>query len=115
MKARSVFRQFGRRCSLGGQTWWLALWLLAVGASWAAELESVNDYADQITHAGLFLQPLIWVGRTPPDINETRELWQAAGLDPSHQPANIIAALETFIRTHPDSPWTPSLEANLAR
>ncbi|HLX70603.1 MAG TPA: RHS repeat-associated core domain-containing protein [Verrucomicrobiae bacterium] len=83
-----------------------------------AAADSINsitiNYADQISSARLFKGPLVWVGQMPPSSTESQELWQAAGLDPSFGVTDKVYSLVTFIQTHPDSAWTPSLEANLA-
>jgi RHS repeat-associated protein len=93
--------------------------LLTVAAScWipvqARAAGEVNDYAEKLSHAPLFLQPLVWVGTNAPDSDETRELYEAAGLDPDHQPADRLASMEAFVRGYPNSSWVPSLRANLA-
>ena len=72
------------------------------------------DYAGEIMKAPLFLEPVVWVGQTPPSEAESKELWQAAGLDPNSTGGDKIGGLEAFIQKHPESPWTPSLRCNLA-
>ena len=80
-----------------------------------ARLAVADDFADQISHARLFAQPLVWVGTNPPSAEETYELYQAAGLDEAQAKHDVIRALEAFAQAHSDSAWAPSLEANLAR
>src|SRR5262249_13012928 len=72
--------------------------------------QSANDL---ITQSKVFKEPLTWVGAKPPAEAESGALWEACRLVPiSKEPA--VAGFEQFIREYPDSPWVPSLRANLA-
>lgn len=93
----------------------LATSLLSAQSSRSAEVAEPVVYADKLTRARLFQSPLIWVGATPPDGEESHILYQLAGLDPDQKPADVISGLESFLDAHPNSAWTPSLLANLAR
>jgi tetratricopeptide (TPR) repeat protein len=88
--------------------------ILALLSPWRLLADS-SDYADQLSHARLFSQPLTWVGANPPSADETFAVYQAAGLDASSPSPDVIGALDAFIKSHPDSAWTASLEANLAK
>jgi len=89
-----------------------ALWTGPVLRSNAADDQ--DEYAQKLSEAHLFLQPLVWVGTTAPDTNESFELYAATGLDPEHKPADRVSSMEAYVNGHPNSPWTPSLRANLA-
>jgi tetratricopeptide (TPR) repeat protein len=93
----------------------LALLLVLAFAPLPAGAADAIDYADALSKAKLFQQPLSWVGTLAPDPDESRALYEAAGLDPAQKPADLVGSLEGFIQSHPNSPWTPSLLANLAR
>ena len=88
------------------------LTVLGVASLFAAD--NVDDYGRKISAAPLFSQRVMWVGTTAPDASETGDLYVAMGLDPDRK-VNPISSIEGFIQAHPDSPWTPSLRANLAR
>ncbi|HTI68674.1 MAG TPA: hypothetical protein VMF06_01815, partial [Candidatus Limnocylindria bacterium] len=64
----------------------------------------------RINHPEIFREPLYWVGDTPPTDEDTAALIKAfEGI-----PSTCFDRLETFVVTHPDSAWTPSVDANLA-
>jgi len=111
--------------------------LLLMGAPKAsAQPGGTTDLADQTTQTRIFPEPLVWVGEHAPETAESEALLAILGqlqrelADPIPVKivttnAGIITAtykrapihypvLEQFISQHPDSPWTPSLRANLA-
>src|SRR6478736_5578879 len=72
------------------------------------------DVVAELSTARIFKRPIKWAGEKSPDIEQAWSLYQAVGLDETQKPGDVIAAVEEFIQTHPDSGWTPSLRANLA-
>jgi RHS repeat-associated protein len=70
---------------------------------------------NRIGRAPLFYQHLAWIGETAPEEGDNRPLWTAmAGLRLGNVPEGM-ASLERFLAQRPDSPWAPSLHANLGR
>jgi hypothetical protein len=109
MKTTTIF-SLGIRVSI-----WISLASFAlVSAKPRAAVSNSEELADKISHARIFSQPLLWTGATPPTADESQELFEAAGLGSSKSPLNTIGGLESFVKAHPDSSWTPSLWANLA-
>ena len=73
------------------------------------------NLAAQISGASVMYQPLLWVGAAPPTEAESAALWEeVAGMKREGVEVRL-PALEQFVATYPDSPWTPSLRANLGR
>src|SRR6266850_2364525 len=68
--------------------------------------------ADQVRYSRIFAKQLIYVGETEPAAPETQALLNA--INESKLGSAAISSLEQFIVDHPDSPWIPSLRANLA-
>jgi len=91
--------------------------LLALGLLFAAVCPAIagdESYADKLTHARLFAgQRLVWVGQTTPSEAESKELWDAFGVGRNKTFDDAVNGLETFINAHPNSPWVPSLRANM--
>ena len=87
---------------------------LLKGSAAVCPAAEATDYAAQINQARLFSQALMCVGTNVPSASENQELYRAAGLDPAVQGNDVVNALDSFVKTHPDSAWAPSLQANLA-
>ena len=71
--------------------------------------------AAEITRASVVYQPLMWVGDIPPTDAENRTLDTEVENMKQRGVAPSIPALEQFIGSYPNSPWTASLRANLGR
>lgn len=92
--------------------------LLAIGLflSMIQPLQAAtDDYVHQLTGSRLFAQPLVWIGQSLPNAEESQELWNAFGIGHYQKLDDAIAGLKAFSDNHPDSPWTPSLNANLGK
>ena len=92
--------------------------LVAVGFMLATAMPLIaanDDYADKLTRARLFEQPLVWVGTTLPNAKESQDLWNTFGIGRYKKLDEAINGLAAFIMAHPESPWTPSLNANLGK
>ena len=97
------------RCLLAG---------LVIAFSTLANLiavESTPDLPVQINRCPTFYQNLTWVGNAPPAQSENRALWTEIQNMQSHGVEATLPALEKFIADNPESPWAPSLRANLGR
>src|SRR5881296_1861783 len=90
----------------------LLLWL-AVAPSLAAPAGPV-PLAEQIGRKRIFAEPVIWVGSGPPSDADSEAVLTALDAVRPPQAQIGIAALESFIKACPESPWIPSLHANLA-
>ena len=60
----------------------------------------------------MFAEPLIPVGRAP-TAAENRQLAAALRSHGKRPVLDEFAHLEQFVRDHPDSPWTPSVQFSL--
>ena len=87
--------------------------LVRVGIVRGGESAGAIDYTERLEHARLFDDPLLWVGQSPPKPTESQELWDAFGIGRINSMDEAIPNLETFIKKHPASPWTPSLRSHL--
>ncbi len=72
-----------------------------------------NVLAEQVSHAPLFQEPLIWLGPSPSDIESQALLaaidtFKTKGIGPG------FTALEQFVAKYPHSGWTPALEVHIA-
>jgi RHS repeat-associated protein len=65
--------------------------------------------------ASILYQNLMWVGSTPPSEEQTLWLWTEVQKMKKSGVEGSISALEQFATDHPDSPWVPSILANLGR
>jgi RHS repeat-associated protein len=74
-----------------------------------------RDLTSEIASAPVFYQNLVTVGDTVPSQVENQALWQTVADMKLHGAESNVPALEQFMAAYPDSPWTPALEANLAR
>jgi len=90
----------------------MTLWLANTAPLFAEE--KLESYTDKVSHARLGGAPLLWLGAVPPSEAESRELWEALGGD-RDKPGEAVGGLETFIQTHPNSPWVPSLHGKLGQ
>ncbi len=90
----------------------LLLWI-APGSVLAAP-ESTSPVAQQISRKKVFAEPLIWVGSEQPSDTDSEALLEALDTVRPPRVQSGIAAVESFISTHANSPWIPSLHANLA-
>src|SRR5690242_17994960 len=107
------YRTFNRvgRNSIGIQILLaLGLALFVARAGVAGNISQV----EQIQHARLFSRPLTWVGSQPPTDAESIELLTDIGTFKTNGVAAGFEELEKFVKAHPDSAWTPSLEVNMA-
>ena len=78
-------------------------------------VDSARDLAAQISIASVLYLPLTWVGKTPPDQTESQILHDQIKSIKIHGVASNLSGLEAFVSSHPNSPWLPSLRANLGR
>jgi hypothetical protein len=77
-------------------------------------MATTGDYTDKLTHARLFpKQNLMWIGEQAPSEAESEELWEALGVGSFKSFSDAAPGVETFIKAHPNSPWVPSLQANM--
>jgi RHS repeat-associated protein len=65
--------------------------------------------------AGVLYQPLVWTGTKPPPEEENQILASDLAEIKAHGLGAGMAALETFVNTHTNSAWAPSVRANLGR
>jgi RHS repeat-associated protein len=75
-----------------------------------------ESWLEKVQNASFFKDRLQWVGSSQPSEADSQACWEMGQVLFSTNTLVIqLAALETFISQHPDSAWTPSLEANLAK
>jgi hypothetical protein len=79
-----------------------------------ASAEIGPDLSARISHASVLYQNLVPVGGSPAGV-ESSVLWRLIEQMRQGKVAQGMPALEQFIADHPDSPWVPSLRANLGR
>lgn len=101
----------------------LTLSLLAVAGlsviTWPGMLVPVHatnpatDAETQIKQARFFPEPIVWLGNDRPAEADSRLLLEALHLPRTNGVQPVIEALERFVQSHPQSPWTPCLQANL--
>jgi len=77
--------------------------------------QGAQDLAAQIASAPVFYQNLVTVGDNPPSQVENQALWAVVADMKLHGAERNLPSLELFVAAYPNSPWAPSLEANLAR
>jgi len=90
----------------------VALWFVSTTSLFAGTQS--EGYADKVSHAGLGGVPVLCLGATSPSETESRELWEALGVDRYKTFGEAVGGLEAFIKAHPDSAWVPSLHSKLA-
>jgi RHS repeat-associated protein len=90
----------------------VCLWLSASVPLITAQ-QQPNSFASSIKGRFIFSRPIIWVGNQAPDDSHSSELAKVLDLF-NTDPRGGIDAVEQFIASDPDSPWTPSLNENLA-
>src|SRR6266498_5355772 len=80
-----------------------------------AAAQVAGSAADRISGSYFFQQRLDWVGDQPPSASESEYLWEI--LDGWRKSGKTIGLtdLEMFVAAYPDSPWAPSLHANLGK
>ena len=94
---------------------WLAFLPIAVISILFQASRCEGSLASRLTGQAVFPDPLTFVSAAPPSDNETQPLWDIVEWLASQPTVKAqLDAFEGFISTHPDSPWTPSLRANLA-
>lgn len=80
----------------------------------AAATANSDNYTEKLTRYPVFPgDRLLWVGKTPPSEAESEQLWDAFGIGRYKYFDQKVPGIEAFINTHPNSPWTPSLEAHM--
>jgi len=73
-----------------------------------------DSNAQQVSRAPLFADPLVWVGAQAPSEAESIELLDDIEIFKDKGIVDGFSALEQFIASHPQSPWTPALQVHLA-
>lgn len=98
--------------------WEAAFGLLAILA-WvgtaSAQANQAEDYVGKITRGRHFETPIVWVGQTPPGQQESKALWQALDVGQSKDFSQMVVNLEAFVEKHTNSPWSPSIHADLGQ
>lgn len=88
----------------------LVIALILVGSKALAE----DSLTIRIGKRALFPDSLTYVSALPPSDADTQPLWDLVQwIGTGATPAQQLAAFENLISTYPNSPWTPSLRANL--
>ena len=77
--------------------------------------ENPSSAEAEVRNASVLYQQLVWVGTVPPSEAENILLARAIKDIKAEGLGSGIAKLESFVATHANSPWTPSLQANLGR
>src|SRR5438067_510615 len=90
----------------------LLLLLSPLSQSFSAEQDQL---AKQISQTAVFRNPFIWKDIQPPSDVESQPLWSAIETLKRHGLDKGLEAFETFITKNPDSTWTPSVRALLAK
>ena len=88
------------------------IWITAWGMSPSlpgVETPVAVSYAQQVQAQPVYGAPLEWLGNRAPDEAESQAL-----LSVLQDTRTGIAALEAFLKAHPDSAWAPSVHFNLA-
>lgn len=98
-------KRFFSRFSIG------AALLLASGLRYFAATPSSTE---QVLHSHIFATPLEWVSSTAPSEADSSMLLGASDVFKSSGTKAGLLALEQFVASYPASPWTPSVEVNLA-
>jgi RHS repeat-associated protein len=75
---------------------------------------SSDNSAEQISHASLFKQPLLWVGNVPPSASQSAALLEDINVFKTQGQQAGFSSLEQYVETCPNSSWTPALEVHLA-
>lgn len=85
---------------------------MTVVSSYGAE----RTYEDQITRTRVFSSGgIVWVGEISPSESESSQLWEAIQKFKTDGVEAGIKALDQFVAAHPQSQWTPSLQAHLGK
>src|SRR5437867_9813725 len=79
-----------------------------------AQEEGAKVTANQITQAKFFAEPLLWIGNQVPPQAELQALLDIIENARALGGSNTMARFEDYILRDPNSPWVPSLRANLA-
>ena len=85
------------------------------GVQAQSQTPSKGTYARQIADTALSGQPLRAVGDVVPDEAEAKALADALGTEPHKTTLEAAPDLEFFVQNHPNSPYTPSVRASLAK
>src|SRR5919106_2507678 len=111
--APRIFRRLAIGCAraLGSLSASAALLGLLAIPSRAATFDT---YADAISGTPFFPLRMLWVGELPPDESESQSLWQILENWRASGHRAGLADLEMFLAAYTNSPWAPSLHANLA-
>ena len=92
---------------------WCAVLLVLTVIS-AAQAQN-QDYTEMLGKARLFDGHLVWLGANPPGQAESQELWDAFGVGQNTNTDQCLEKVESFLQGNPNSAWTPSLHAQLAK
>jgi RHS repeat-associated protein len=90
---------------------------LAIGLLFMATqpvVATTGDATDQLSQKLLFAEPLTWVGEQRPVPADSSELLGDIGVFETNGVNAGFETLEQFLKAHPHSAWSPSLEANMA-
>src|SRR5437899_2111280 len=77
--------------------------------------EPGDDLSTKIASVPVFYENLALIGKARPASDENQELWAAIQKMKSDGPGVGVPDLDRFITAHVNSPWLPSLQANLGR
>jgi RHS repeat-associated protein len=78
------------------------------------KLQGVESAEQKITSINVFEDRLRWVGETNPSPTETAALLTAVEAVQQKTAKDKFQSFQAFLKEYPDSPWAPSLHANLA-
>jgi hypothetical protein len=73
-----------------------------------------NTYADAVSSTYFLPQRVVWVGEGPPAEEESKQLLDILQVWRDTQGLLGLADLEMYLAAYANSPWAPSLHANLA-
>jgi RHS repeat-associated protein len=80
-----------------------------------AQLPTNLSSAEKITRTRVFSQPITYTTAELPGESQSLALWLAIESFKTAGVSGGIGSLEAFIANNPNSPWTPSLRANLGK
>lgn len=77
--------------------------------------QDASALAKQISHSPAFGPHIVWVGTTPPAIEDSQAAWAALETWRTNGFEVGLSAVEAFLEKHPASPWAASLHANMGK